>query len=309
MSVTQAEFSGAAVRDPQAALPPEIRPTLLGDLKSIAAELRQSRDLIHQLTLRDIRIRYKQALFGFAWALLIPMSVVLAGLAVRVAFAYVAGREIHRAQIAAMMLKAVPWGFFVGCLNAATPSLVANKSLVTKIYFPREVLPLSAILAQTFDSLIAAVLVTAFLPFLGITWSVQLLWVPMLLLMLWSLSLAAGLFLSCANLFFRDVKYLVQVFLTFGIFITPVILDATMYGPRGAHIMMLNPVGPILEGIRLSVVEHHNLLIPLQAPSPTGAFEFWHPRFLLYSAVWAFGGLLFSALFFHRSERRFAELV
>ncbi len=304
MTATSPPLAESRIED---APPPVIvHRTIAGDLREIVAELKSSGDIIHQLTLRDIRIRYKQAAFGFAWALLLPMSVVLAGMAVRVAFAYISGRHIQATAIAGMALKSVPWGFFVGCLNTATPSLVSNKALVTKIYFPREVLPLGAILAQTFDSSIAIALVTLVVPFLGVTASLQLLWVPVLLATLWTLSLALGLFLSCSNLFFRDVKYLVQVFVTFGIFVTPVILDAAMFGPKGARILMFNPVGAILEGIRLSVVEHHNLLQPLYAPA---GFLVWEPLYLGLAMFWAVFGLLFSAVFFHRSERRFAELV
>ncbi|MEO7455151.1 MAG: ABC transporter permease [Gemmatimonadaceae bacterium] len=298
--------SGATVRNPQTAPPPEVRPTILQDLREIVFDIRNCRDLIYQLTLRDIRIRYKQAVFGFAWALILPMAVVLAGLAVRYAIAFYSGRGLAQGQIAGMAIKAVPWAFFVGCINTTTPSLTSSISLVTKIYFPREVLPLSAILAQTIDSLIGGVIVTIALGFLGATMSAYVLWVPVLLALLWILSLAFGLMLSCANIFFRDVKYLVQVFLTFGIFVTPVMLDATMYGPVGSRIMMLNPVAPILEGLRLSVIRHHNLLHELNAPA---GFLFWRPWYLAYVAAWAIGGLVVSALVFHRSERRFAELV
>lgn len=286
--------------------PPEIRNSLLRDLRQIVGDFRGSKNLIYQLTLRDIRIRYKQAVFGFAWALLLPMAVVGAGLAVRFAIAFYSGRGLAPLQIAGMAVKAVPWAFFVGCLNVATPSLISNVSLVTKVYFPREVLPLSAILAQTFDSAIGGVIILCIVPFLGVTASIQLLWVPVLMITLWFLSLAFGLFLSCANIFFRDVKYLVQVFLTFGIFVTPVMLDATMYGPKGSQILMLNPVAPILEGLRLVVIHHHNLFYPRLAP---GGFLFWRPWYLGYMAAWAFGGIILSALMFHRSERRFAELV
>lgn len=297
--------AGAYVLDHSDA-PAEVRHTILGDLREIAAEMGQSRDLVKQLMLRDIRIRYKQAVFGFAWALLIPAAIVLAGMAVRVAFAYTTGRGIQLSHLGGMAVKAVPWAFFVGCLSAGTASLVSNLSLVTKIYFPREVLPLSTVLAQSFDSAIGLVLVTLMVPFFGVTPSWQLLWVPVLLGLLWCLALAAALFLSRANLFFRDVKYLVQVFLTFGIFITPVILDAPMFGPIGSRIMMLNPVAPLLEGLRLSVIGHYNLLRPLYA---SGGFLFWRPWYLAYCAVWALGGLLLSLILFHRGERRFAEVA
>ena len=286
--------------------PPERRRTILGDVREIAVELADSRDLVKQLTLRDIRVRYKQAAFGFAWALLLPAAVVLAGLAIRIAVSFASGHGIDGHQVAGMAVKAVPWAFFVGCLNTATPSLVANLTLVTKIYFPREVLPLGSVLAQTFDSSIGGLLIALVVPFLGVTASFQLLWVPLLLALLWITALGAGLFLSCANLFFRDVKYLVQVFVTFGIFATPVLLDASAFGALGSRIMMLNPIAPLLEGLRLSIVEHHNLLQPLTAPA---GFLVWRPWYLGYSAAWALGGLLIAAVIFHRSERRFAEIV
>jgi lipopolysaccharide transport system permease protein len=280
--------------------PLEVRRTILGDLREVVAEMRQSRDLVQQLALRDIRIRYKQAALGFVWALVIPAAVVLAGMAVRVAFAYVSGRRLDTTQLGAMAIKAVPWAFFVGCLSSGTASLVSNMSLVTKVYFPREVLPLSSVLAQSFDSLIGGVFVALLLPFLGVTASLQLVWLPILLVLLWCFSLASALFLSRANLFFLDVKYLVQVFLTFGI------LDAPMFGPVGSRIMMLNPVAPILEGLRLSVVFHHNLLEPRMSQS---GFLFWRPWYLAYVAAWAIGGLLVSIILFHRAERRFAEVA
>lgn len=300
-----ARVPGAYLTD-RADEPPERRRTVLSDLREIAAELAQCRDLVQQLTLRDIRVRYKQAVFGFAWALLIPAAVVLAGMAVRFAVAYSSNRNVDLAHLGGMAVKAVPWAFFVGCLSTGTASLISNLSLVTKIYFPREVLPLSSVLAQSFDSMIGLALVAVLLPFLGIGASAQLLWAPLLLALLWCLALAASLFLSAANLFFRDVKYLVQVLLTFGIFVTPVILDAPMFGATGSRIMMLNPVAPILEGLRLSVVSQHNLLAPLDAPT---GFLFWRPWYLGYAAAWSLGGLLVSVVIFHRAERRFAEVA
>lgn len=279
----------------------------LRDLAEIVGDFRRSRDLLTQLTLRDIRIRYKQAAFGFAWALVIPFTIVLAGLAVRVAISYASGHALETAQLARMAVKSIPWAFFVGCIGLGTPSLVSNITLVTKIYFPREVLPVAACLAQTFDSLVGLVAVALILPLLHVHASLQLLWAPLLLALLWMLAAGSVLFLSCANLFFRDVKYMVQVFLSFGIFFTPVLVDAPMFGPRFAPIIMLNPIAPILEGLRLAVVDQHNLLTPVV--SMPGAWVSWHPWYLAYSAAWAVTGLVLAALFFHRSERRFALYV
>lgn len=296
----------ARVSAPAAPLPPEVRHSVFGDLREIVTDFIGAQDLLRQLVRRDITVRYKQAFFGFAWAVLVPMVVVAAGLTVRVAMAHAAGRNLNLHQMAGIAVKSVPWAFFVGCINTTTPSLLSNLSLVTKIHFPREVLPLSAVLAQTFDSAIGFGIALLVLPFLGVHFSLQALWAPVLLVLLWVLAFAFGLVLSCANLFFRDVKYLVQVFLTFGIFVTPVLLDAPMYGRIGMNVLMLNPVAPILEGLRLSVVEQHDLLQPLAAPA---GFDFWGPGRLVYCAAWAFGLLAVALIVFHRAEERFAEIA
>jgi len=287
-------------------LPELNRRTILGDLRVIVSDFINSKDLLVQLTLRDIRVRYKQAALGFAWALLLPVTIVLAGLAVRIAIAVASGREMNGHQLAGMAVKSVPWAFFVGCIGAGTSSLTGNITLVTKVYFPREVLPVAACFAQSFDSLIGLCAVSVLLIPMGVTLAPTTAWIFLLLPLLWVYTLGTVILLSCANLFFRDVKYLVQVFLSFGIFFTPVLVDAAMFGAKGAPILMLNPISPILEGLRLSVVEHHNLLEPMLAPK---GFVVWHPWYLAYSAVWAVGLLLIASVIFHRAERRFALFV
>jgi len=181
---------------------------------------------------------------------------------------------------------------------------------VTKIAFPREVLPISATLAQCFDTLIGATALAVALPFLGVRPSLALVWVPLLALLLWCLTAAAGLILSCCNLFFRDVKYLVQVLLTFGIFFTPVLYEPQAFGARGATLLMLNPLSPILEGFRLAIVRGHNLLEPISTLSSAGDLVVtWSPFHLVYGAIWAIGALLISSLVFNRLESSFAENI
>lgn len=290
-----------------ASVPP---PGPIAALREIVADLIRHRELLFELTRRDIRIRYKQAVMGFGWALFMPILIVLSGCLVRVAMSQVSGRPVDGAQVAAIAIKGVAWSFFVGTISFATSTLTSNANLVSKIYFPREVLPLSALLAQVFDTVIGLAALVFLLPFLGVTLQVQLLWVPLLLLLLLTLTAGATLFLSCANLFFRDVKYIVQVLLTFGIFFTPVFFEPAMMGRKGAALLGLNPVSPLLEGLRLSVVAGHNLLVPIVTTTRTGvAFNAWSPWGLAYSAAWAIVGLIVSALIFHRSESAFAENV
>ncbi len=230
----------------------ESRGSFWRDFREVATDLWKFRELLGQLTRRDIKIRYKQAVMGFAWALLMPVLVVAAGLIIRWAIATVGGVPINKAGAGELLVKGLCWSFFVGAIGFATPSLSGNTSLVTKVYFPREVLPLGTLGAQLFDSGIGAIAVVIATPFLGALLTPALGWVPLLLVLLVAFTAGTCLFLSCANLFFRDVKYIVQVLLTFGIFFTPVLYDPSLMGPTGAKLVMLNPIAPLLEALRES---------------------------------------------------------
>jgi lipopolysaccharide transport system permease protein len=285
--------------------------SLWATLREMVGELIRSRDLLWQMTLRDLRIRYKQALLGVGWALLMPCLIVAAGFIIKYAMAQMAGLPMEASQFASVALKALPWGFFVGAVGFATVSLTSNLNLVTKIYFPREVFPLAALFTQMIDSSIGCVAVAVLVVVLqAATWSLNLLWVVPLVLLAVLLTAGACLFLSCANLFFRDVRYLVQVVLTFGVFFTPVFFDAENLGPVGSKLLMLNPLTPILEGLRLAVLQGHNLLEPWSAVSARGeTFVVWHPLYLLYTFAWAVPGTLFAWVTFHKLEFVYAEYV
>jgi len=286
------------------------RGSVVGDLGEVARDFWTYRELLYQITLRDIRIRYKQAVMGFGWAIFMPAMIVLAGLLIKVAMANFAGKPLQLSDVASLVVKALPWAFFVGAIGFAAASLLSNISLVTKVYLPREVFPVAATIAQAFDTSISAVVVAIALPFLGVSLSWSILWVPVLALLLFLFTAAVGLFLSCANLFFRDVKYIVQVLLTFGIFFTPVLFDASMVGPTGSRLVMLNPLSPFLEGLRLCVIHGHNLLEPLTLVGANGqAILAWTPWYLGYGLLWSVGGLLASSLMFHRLEFLFAESI
>jgi ABC-type polysaccharide/polyol phosphate export permease len=138
----------------------------------------------------------------------------------------------------------------------------------------------------------------------------QWFWALPLVVLLVLLTSAAALFLSCANVFFRDVKYIVQVILTFGIFFTPIFYEPQFFGPNGCKLMMLNPLSPLLEGLRLSITAHHNLLVPLVVTMPSGAeILAWTPWYLAYAALWAVLGFLGSWWMFHKLEFVYAEYI
>ena len=286
--------------------PSPVQVTILGDLREIFGDFVRYHELLTELTTRDLRIRYKQAVMGLAWAVLTPLVVVLAGWVIRVAFSYLYGASVAPAELAGVAVKSVGWSFFVGALAFGTASIPANIALVTKVYFPRELLPVSALLTQVVDTAIGAAALVVLLPLFGVRATSGLLWVVPLVLLLVLVTLGVSLLASCANVFFRDARHVVQLVISFGIFFTPVFFDASSMGPRGARLLMLNPLAPILEGLRLAIVQGHNLFVPLVGPA--GA-TLWNPWTLAYAAAWAIFGTAASAIVFHRAEFKFAEYV
>ena len=279
------------------------------DLRESITDVWEHRDLLQQLTLRDIKLRYKQAVMGLAWAVFMPVLIVFSGLIIRFAMSQISGEHLVAVSVANIAIKGLGWAFFVGALGFATSSLIGNANLVTKIYFRREVLPVSAIGAQMFDSGIGLLVLAVILPFLGVRPHLPLLWAPLLLVLLVLFTTASGLFLSCANLFFRDVKYIVQVILMFGIFFTPVFFEPSMLGARGSFLVMLNPLTGIIEGLRLSVVAGHNLLEPLYTVVHGVTIAEWQPWELAYSAAWSVFGMVAATSMFRRVQPLFAEYV
>jgi ABC-type polysaccharide/polyol phosphate export permease len=252
----------------------------------------QYKDLLLMLIWRDIKIRYKQSVMGFFWAVLMPVLIIGSGMIVMVALSTISGHRINKMDVLAVAAKAVPWAFFVGAVRFGTNSLVANKELVTKIYFPRAIMPIAAVMASFFDFAVAESVLALVLILARVGVSIYLLWFPVLLAVLLVFTAGLALLLACANLFFRDVKYLVEVVITYGIFFTPVFYSAGKLGKWG-WILMLNPVGPVLEGISGALVLH-------QAPSLT-----W----LLYSATWSVLLFFVSWKIFQKSEAAFAEAI
>jgi ABC-type polysaccharide/polyol phosphate export permease len=283
-----------------------MRAGMLGDLTAVLAELAAAQSLLYQLIRRDVRIRYKQAVLGCVWGLLMPALIVLGGLVARAAMTQSASTMTE--GVAAVIVKSIPWAFFVASVAFATNSLGNNLNVVTKIYFPRVALPISAVAAHAIDAAVASIVGGLVLAFIGPTPTLALLWVPILVVLILLFTTATAVFCSCLNVFFRDVKYLVQVGLMFGIFFTPVFFDTSMFGATGAQLMMFNPLAPLLEGLRLAVVQGHNLALPLT--TQTGqSFEVWSPWLLVYSSIWCVGGVTGALIAFRRLEFLFAEYI
>jgi lipopolysaccharide transport system permease protein len=255
-------------------------------------ELYKYRELIYMITYRDIKVRYKQSIMGFLWAVLMPILIVLSGVVVRYAYSVAAHAPLKTADIAGVAVKALPWAFLVSSIRFSCLSLINNKELVTKIYFPKEIFPIAAMLASFFDLLVASGALVIFLLVAHIGWSSYLVWAPLLLLTLVLLVTGIGMMAAAASLYFRDVKFLVEVFLTFGIFFTPVFFDVSMLGDKGKW-LLLNPISPLLDGFSACVARHQSPDLP------------WFG----YSLVCALAAFLGGYIFFKHLEPGFAESI
>ncbi len=261
-------------------------------MKQILEQILKYRDLLFMLTLRDIKIRYKQAVMGFLWAIFMPMVAVASGLLIKKAMSVVSGKPMDLASVVSISVKVLPWTFFVSAIKFSVQTLVGNSNLVTKIYFPRVVLPLSSILACLFDFGIAILVLSVLLIIAKIGISVYILWLPIVLFLLVLFTAGTGILLASINLFLRDVKYIVEVILMFGIFFTPVFYDASSVG-EWKIFLLLNPIGSLLESINRVVVLH-------QMPD-----LFWLTYAGFCSVVIFFLGIII----FHRQEPYFAENI
>jgi len=261
---------------------------MITDLKT----LYRYRELLYMFSWRDIRIRYKQSVMGLLWAVFMPALIVGAGVLVTVAMAHYGGKPLTREPIIAILVKGVAWTLFMSGLRFGTNSLVGNASLVTRIAFPKEVFPLAAIVSSTFDFLIAAAIALVLLLALDVRPTIHWLLAIPLLMSLIALTTGFAFVLSAANLYYRDVKYLVEAVLSVAIFFTPVLYSAQVVG-EWKPLLMVNPVAPLLEALDAVVIRG---VLP-----ETG----WTVYAVVVSVVLLIAGYGY----FKRLETRFAENV
>lgn len=223
-------------------------------------KLGQYRELIWMLTWRDIRVRYKHSFLGAAWAVLPPLAMM-------VIFNFVFGQvaDINRQGLTGhptlpyslfAFSGLVPWMFLSNGLTSATTSLVANRQLVTKIYFPREVFPISALLGAFVDFLVAfalLIVMAAYYHFTATSWSFQFHWtvlfLPAVVLTQIIFMTGVGLLLAMANLFYRDVSFVFRSLVQLWMFLTCVVYELETTGWKRA-IIQINPMTPIIRAYR-----------------------------------------------------------
>ena len=215
--------------------------------------LTQYRDLLTTFTLRDIQVRYKQTFLGVAWAVVQPIAFMVILLALK---SIVFGEQSSEGFPHAVFLYCamVPWIFFQSGLTFSTTSIAGNMKLLQKIYFPREIFPLSAILACVVDFLIASVIFVVMMVFYRIPFSPGLFWVPVLFLIEFLFVLSIGLFTSAANVFYRDIKYIIPLGVQLLFFASPVFYSVSQVPEALQGWYMLNPMAVVIEGFRRAIL-------------------------------------------------------
>lgn len=261
------------------------------------------RELIWMLAWRDIRVRYKHALLGAAWAVLPPLATMGVFLFVFGTVMDLDNRRLTgRADLPYALFALsglIPWTFFANGLSGAIGSLVSNRALVSKIYFPREVFPLAAILGAFLDFLIASAVLVALACWYHLTgrWAYQFhasfLLVPVVVLVQAALMIGLGLLLSMANLFFRDVGLIFRCVIQLWMFVTCVVYQLEATAPWKRTVIQANPMTPIIRAYR-------DCLILGRSPFDLPFLQATVVSIALFLAGWAW---------FRRREFDFAENI
>lgn len=260
------------------------------DLREMVHEQFEYRELMYQMTMRDLRLRYKQTVMGFGWAIFMPLvnTAIFS-----VIFIKVAPVEPPVAYPVFAYCGLLVWNFFSMSLKFAVNSLTSNANLVTKVYFPREIFPLSAVLVCLVDFVVAAVVLGVLMAWYGIPVHASLLFLPVVVAVHILFTSGIALLLAMSNLFFRDVKYLFEIVITMWMFASSTVYPIEQVEDPLRLIMRLNPMTGIIESYR-SVVLYGTL------PDPA-----WFAG----TAAVACAVFLLSWLLFHRAEFRFAENI
>ncbi len=277
-----------------APLPPaeKSRPRgVLDDLKEISRELIEYRDLLLRMTQRDLLLRYKQTFMGFAWAVFMPLvnTFIFSVIFTRVATLDTGGAPYPVFAFCGLLF----WNYFASALKFSATSLTSNVNLVTKIYFPREIFPLSSVLVSLFDLAVGATLLVPLFLWYKIPVTSAICFLPVVLLVQTIFTTAMALLLAMGNLFYRDVKYLFEIVLAVWMLGTSVVYPVDLIGGWLGRIFMLNPLTPIIDAYRSVLLRGE---LPAAGP------------FALASAFSVVCLIAFWVCF-HRAEFKFAENV
>jgi len=260
------------------------------DVREMLGEQLEYRELLAQMTRRDLLLRYKQAVMGVGWALFMPLTNTVI---FSVIFTRVAPIDTGLPYPMFAYCGLLAWNFFASALRFSVGSLTSNSNLVTKVYFPREIFPFSAVLVSLADFAVGFVVLAALMVYYGITPGLALLALPLVIVIHVIFTAGVALILAMANLFYRDVKYLFEVMITIWMFSTSVLFPIQLVEGRARWYFLLNPMTPIIDAYRAVILWGQWPDVPTLLPTAIMAV-------LTLGSAW---------LMFHRAESSFAENI
>ncbi len=260
------------------------------DLGEMVHEQFEYRELTYQMTMRDLRLRYKQSVMGFGWAIFMPLVNTLI---FSVVFTRIATVPTPVPYPLFAYCGLLCWNFFAMSLKFAAISLTANSNLVSKVYFPREIFPLSAVIVCLVDFAVAALVLGGLMAWYGVPLHATVLFLPVVIGVHVLFTAGIALLLAMSNLFFRDVKYLLEIVITMWMFASSTVYPVHQVDGTLGALLRLNPMTGIIESYR-SVILYGTL------PDPV-----WFAG----TACLSLALFLVSWLVFHRAEFRFAESI
>lgn len=256
-------------------------------------DLWKYRELFYFLAWRDILVRYKQTVIGMAWALLRPFltMVVFTFVFSGLAKLPTEGNTPYPILVYAAML---PWQFFSGALSECSNSLINNANLLSKVYFPRLIVPTSAVIVSFVDFMIAGIILFALMAWYNFVPDWRILTLPLFIFIAFAASMGVGLWLAALNVEYRDFRYVVPFLVQFGLYISPVGFSSTVVPQQWRLLYSLNPMVGVIDGFRWAILGGES-----QIYLPGFALSVGLVMVLLWSGIW----------YFRKMERTFADVI
>jgi len=262
--------------------------------KNYWQDLWRYRELFYILSWRDIKVRYKQTALGVLWAILRPLLTM-------VVFTFVFGKiarmpTIGTAPYSIMVFAGLlPWQFFSNSLTESSNSLVGNERLITKVYFPRLIIPVSSVITSFIDFLISFTILLALFIIYRYTPPVEIFLMPVFWIMAFLASFGPGLYLTALNVKYRDFRYIIPFIVQFGLFISPVGYASMQVSPEWQAVYSLNPMVGVIDAFRWCIVKG--------APNPMLHYPFYISLTVILFFMWL------SIYQFRKMEKNFADLI
>lgn len=255
-------------------------------------DLWQYRELFYFLAWRDLLVRYKQTAIGIAWSVLRPFLTMVVFTVVFSKLAKLPSEGVpYPVLVYAAML---PWQFFANTFTDSSNSLIDNQNLLTKVYFPRIIVPASSVIVALVDFAISLVILVGLMLWYGFMPDWRIILLPLFLLQALLFSFGAGLWVSALNVQYRDFRYVVPFLVQFGLYVSPVGFSSSIVPEQWRLLYALNPMAGVIEGFRWAITGKESLI-------------YW-PGYLLSLAL-IFGILISGFWWFRRMERSFADVV